>query len=306
PQRKCVHRKWILHRRRDSPPCIRTSLSLTSLLIWTGRRSPPPPAAPPLSAAVPPCSTSGPASATQLGRRLPLHTSAKSSQSSRTAVPGGSSHKRILSYRSFAPATHPRPVTKTDTDWFRSSPFRIDLLEHKDTVAVPIKHPERQIKALEGLTLTWILIDTLRYRAANLSSIHPVTVQYHWFTGEIQARFASIVTAGQGHVQCGIVVTCASSSGDQMQVKEVRLEIEDIDGKHLTGNESLAVLEQALTAEKGKVKTPAEEARRRYREFEEMRRGRREKMQRREGALDTICAVFGVLIFAAFLVLICM
>lgn len=203
-------------------------------------------------------------------------------------------------------------VTKTDSNWFRSSPFRIDLLDHKDPVLVPIDNSDddddKQIRAVEGVTLSWILIDPIARRAVNLSSHNPVATQRHWLTGEIQVRFASILTAAdQGDVQCGIVVTCDGSLGKGMQVKEVRLEIENIDGRHLNGKESLFILKGALEAEKrtGGRRSTAE-VRRRYREFEGMKRERREKEKRKEVALDTLCVAFGVVIFAAFFILICM
>lgn len=82
-----------------------------------------------------------------------------------------------------------------------------------------------------------------------------------------------------------------------MQVKEVRLEIEDMDGKHLNGRESLVILEGALEGKRGMSKN---RGRQRYAEFEEMKRERRERELRREGDWDIFCVAFGVSVFIFF------
>ncbi|PIN14189.1 hypothetical protein CDL12_13195 [Handroanthus impetiginosus] len=192
--------------------------------------------------------------------------------------------------------------TETQTEWFRCSPFRIDLLEPKDVVPTAQNYPAGGTEILAGMTLSWILIDPIGQRAANVSSHKPVMVQRHWLTGELQATFASILAAddGDGGVQCGIVVTCGGSEGGEMQVREVRLEIEDMDGMHLNGKESLVILQGALEGKKGTGKNRVEEARRRYREYAEMKRERRERKLRKEGALDLLWVAFGVSIFYFF------
>lgn len=193
--------------------------------------------------------------------------------------------------------------TETVTGWFRCSPFRIDLLEPKDVVPTPIKHPEGEeacTEMINDMTLSWILIDPIGRRAVNLSSHKPVTVERHWLTGEVQVRYASILAVDHGHVQCGIVVRCGGSEGGEMQVREVSLEIEDMDGTHLNGKESLVFLQGALEGKKGTGINRVEEGQRRYKEFVEMKRERRERKLRTEGALDMCCVAFGVSIFVAF------
>ncbi|KAL2229285.1 probable F-box protein At2g36090 [Sesamum indicum] len=190
--------------------------------------------------------------------------------------------------------------TETDKEWFRRLPFRIDLLEPKDVVPTPIKYPVGDgacAEILEGMTLSWILIDPIGRRAANLSSHEPVTVQRRWLTGEVQARFATILAADQGHVQCGIVVTWGRSEGG---VREVSLEMEDMDGKHLNGKDSLVILQGAMEGKKGTGKKRVEEGLRRYREYAEMKRERGERKLMRERALDLAFMAFGIFINAAF------
>ncbi|KAL7092265.1 hypothetical protein ACP275_12G155200 [Erythranthe tilingii] len=193
--------------------------------------------------------------------------------------------------------------TSTDGGWFRSSPFRIDLLEPKDVVPTAVKYlagDESVAEILDGMTLSWILIDPIGRRAANISSHNPVAVQRHWLTGELQVRFASILaTAGHGHVQAGIVVTCGGSEGGEMQVREVKLEIEDVDGIHLNGKDSMVILEGALAGKKGTGKNRVREGRRRYREFEKTKR---EKVENR-GSFGYVVLGFWCINSYCFLVL---
>ncbi|KAL6988455.1 hypothetical protein U1Q18_014206 [Sarracenia purpurea var. burkii] len=205
--------------------------------------------------------------------------------------------------------------TETVTDWFRCSPFRIDLLDPKDVVPTTIPHPESDgaCTALsEEMILSWVLIDPIGRRAANISSHKPVSLQRHWLSGEVQLLFVSILGGGEWKgptsdlVQCGIVVTCGSggSEGGDMQVREVSLQVEDMDGMQLTGKKSLGILHRALDYSRrgNKMKRREEEGRMRYREFLEMKRDRRERKLRTEGTLDMLCVAFGfgVTIFAAF------
>ncbi|GER29045.1 F-box family protein [Striga asiatica] len=199
--------------------------------------------------------------------------------------------------------------TETDSDWFRCSPFRVDLLEPKDAVPTPIRLPaaaeEDCAEVAGGMTLSWILVDPAGGRAVNLSSIRPVGARRHWLTGEVQVRYLSVVAAA--HVQCGVVVTCGEKEGGGglVQVREVSLEMEDVDGTRLNGRDSLIFLQGALDGGRGTGRNRVEEGLRRYGEYVEMRRERRERRMRREGVMDVLCVAFGVcafLLFCCFLV----
>ncbi|CAL5419641.1 unnamed protein product [Camellia sinensis] len=203
--------------------------------------------------------------------------------------------------------------TETLTGWFRCSPFRIDLLDTKDVIPTTVCHPDSDEACAEladEISLSWVLIDRVGRRAANLSSQKAVSVERHWLTGEVQVRFASILAGANrrgptsGLVQCGIVVTCGGGSEEgagMMQLREVSLLVEDMDGMQLPGKDSLVILHNALEG-KRKIKNREEEGRRRYREYLERKRERRERKLRNEGTLDMLCAAFGfgVTIFAAF------
>lgn len=121
-------------------------------------------------------------------------------------------------------------------------------------------------------------------------------------SGEVQVRFATVLPGYQKGelVQCEIVVTCGGSEGGEMQVREVSLEMEDMDGMHLNGKDSLVILERAFRGKRGKGMKRGEEGMRRHREYAERKRERRERKMRTEGALDILSVVFGVTAFAAF------
>lgn len=145
----------------------------------------------------------------------------------------------------------------------------------------------------EGLTLSWILVNPTaqQQQAANLSSLRPVSVQRHWLTNDIQVKFATILS----DVQCGITVMFGSG----MQVREVSLQVEDMDGINLNGKESLGILRAAM--EQGeRRKGRKEESKERYEEYLRNMRERRDRNLRREGRLDSLCVAVGVSILVCF------
>ncbi|XP_038905521.1 probable F-box protein At2g36090 [Benincasa hispida] len=191
--------------------------------------------------------------------------------------------------------------TETVSGWFRCSPFRIDMLDPKDVIPTPIKFPIGGGNACrelgEDLTLSWIMIDAAGRRAMNMSSYRAVSVQRHWLSGEVQVQFATVLGGERGTaaewVKCGIAVTCGGWEGGNLQVREVNLEVEDMDGTFLDGKDSLVILERAMEGKMGrrgkKIKLE---------EFLEKKNERKERKVRREGTLDMMCLAFGFFGFA--------
>ncbi|XP_062171843.1 F-box protein At2g27310-like [Alnus glutinosa] len=179
--------------------------------------------------------------------------------------------------------------SETETASFLCSPFRVDLLDEKESVRTPIRHVgegEAWLKSLEeNLTLTWIVIDPSRNCAANVSSQRPVSVQRHWLTGEIQVRFATIMSGEMSSssvlVQCGVVVTCGGKVGGEVHVGQVSLQVEDMEGKHMNGRDSLVILQAAMESGRRK-KERSGEGKERFEEFLEMQR---ETKKRRAGSI---------------------
>ncbi|KAJ1385770.1 F-box-like domain superfamily [Sesbania bispinosa] len=198
--------------------------------------------------------------------------------------------------------------TETVTGWFRCSPFRVDLLDPKDVVRTPVKYPvdEDTCRDLgEEMRLSWIVIDPAGGRAVNVSSWKPVSVQRHWLSGEVHVRFATVVRGEKGTALevalCSVAVTWGGvEGGKNMQVREVSLQVEDMDGKQLNGRESLVILKRALEGERNGNKEGGVEG---YREFVKRKKEREEGKVRAEARLDMLCVGLAALTFAALFVL---
>ncbi|KAK4281695.1 hypothetical protein QN277_013157 [Acacia crassicarpa] len=196
--------------------------------------------------------------------------------------------------------------TETVSDWFRCSPFRLDLLDPKDVVKTPVQCPKGE-NAYGELRLSWIVIDPEGRRAMNLSSEKPVSVKRHWLSGEVQVRFATVLAGDKGSASelalCWLVVTCGGTEGGEMQVREVSMEVEDMEGMHLNGRDSLVCMQRAMGGKRGKKNVgeeAEEEARKKYREFMGKKEERREKKVRAEGRLDMMCVALAAVSFAIF------
>ncbi|XP_054801999.1 probable F-box protein At2g36090 [Prosopis cineraria] len=190
--------------------------------------------------------------------------------------------------------------TETVSDWFRCSPFRVDMLEPKDVVQTPTRYPEGEDACRElgeELRLSWIAIDARGGRAVNLSSQKPVSVQRHWLSGEVEVKFASVLAGEKGSSSelalCSVSVTCVGAEGGEMQAREGNLQMEDMDGMKMKGRDSLVILQRAW---KGKRESK-NEGREGYRMFGERKRERKERMMRREGTLDVVCVSLATLSF---------
>ncbi|XP_020210305.1 probable F-box protein At2g36090 [Cajanus cajan] len=175
--------------------------------------------------------------------------------------------------------------TETVTGWFRCSPFRIDMVGEKEAVRAGVGFPVDEETCRE-LRLSWILVEAKGRRAADVSSGRAVEVRRHWLSGEVEARFATAVA--EGAAVCSAVVRW----GPEMEVREVSLQMEDVDGVHMVGRDSLVILEKVLEGErKGKKELEGGEG---YREFLKRKKERKEWKVRAEGRLDMLCVAFAI------------
>lgn len=192
--------------------------------------------------------------------------------------------------------------TETLSGWFQSSPFRIDLMEPKEVAAAPLKFEGEDGACMElakeRLRVSWILIDPSSRRAVNVASAAAVEARRHWLTEDIQLRFATVVDGGDGDpVQCAAVVTCGGKEGGELQLREISMQVEDMEGKILSGGESLEILEAAMEGRRRKSDVKIQ--REAYEMFLRMKMQSRERKQRRERSLDMVCIAAGVSIFMA-------
>lgn len=84
-----------------------------------------------------------------------------------------------------------------------------------------------------------------------------------------------------------------------MQVREIYLQVEDMDGVNLNGKDSLVILQKAMEVGKRSKRRGGEEGKERYQDYLKLKGERKEMKLRREGRLDTMCMAFGVSIFTA-------
>ncbi|XP_022730183.1 F-box protein At2g27310-like [Durio zibethinus] len=194
---------------------------------------------------------------------------------------------------------------ETSSGWFLCSPFRVDLLDPKDSTSTPIKYfggskDDTWLKHLEeNLSLSWIVIDPTRKKAVNMSSRRAVSLQRHWLTGDVQVRFGTVVMSGdelrgssRELVECAVVVMCGGKEGEDMHVREVSMVMDDMEGKALNGKDSLLILEGVM--ERGRRRGNGNEGKEKYEEYEGKKRERKKRKQRKERALDLVCITIGV------------
>ncbi|KAL4561585.1 hypothetical protein LXL04_033755 [Taraxacum kok-saghyz] len=199
----------------------------------------------------------------------------------------------------------------TPSDWFKSSPFRIDLLEPKEVVPLAVQF-SGDIQFLlpnlvKNMTLSWIMIDPSQNRAVNLSSIIPVSVQRNLLNGDIDVIFSVVIALDvplhdKGYVDCNIRLTCGIKDDGELNVSGVSLMVLDMDGKCLSGKESMMIL-QGLTVAKRRSRRyigGGEEQKERYDEFIQRSRERKEKMERREKRIYMASVASGVTIIMLF------
>lgn len=82
-----------------------------------------------------------------------------------------------------------------------------------------------------------------------------------------------------------------------MHVREVSLTMEDTEGRHVMGRDSIVILQNAM--ENGERKKPnAEEAKARFDKFCVEKREKRERKMRRDKAMDMVAMLVAFAVFA--------
>ncbi|KAK7312663.1 hypothetical protein VNO77_36704 [Canavalia gladiata] len=199
--------------------------------------------------------------------------------------------------------------TETNKNWFLSSSLWMDVLEPDEFVPTPVKFvckDEEWMNDLEeNLNLSWIVMDPNQKRAANVSSWRAVSVARHWLTREVEVVYAAMM-AGERQtatemVQCVVKVTCCGKVGAELHVREVNLVMEDTEGRHVSGNEGMKILQRAMQDGKRKrVEFDGVGAKERFQKFSCLMKERRESKHRREKARDvvsTLLAFIALLLF---------
>lgn len=164
----------------------------------------------------------------------------------------------------------------------------------------------------KNLTLSWIIIDSSRNRAVNLSSRWPVSVRQDWLTSDLHVKYAVVIAAGGNQrwglfparecMECEVMVTPGGrgKKGEEMLcVKEVNMQMKDMEGRNLSGKDGLVILQEVM--ESGKRKNGRrEEVKERYEQFLMRKIDRKEKKERAERVLNNVCLASGLVMLAAF------
>ncbi|XP_058770870.1 F-box protein At2g27310-like [Vicia villosa] len=223
------------------------------------------------------------------------------------------------------------PNANDNAGWFYNCPFRIDLLTYADrddnndgeeevTISVtdglpPITSMERERKdgklwheLRDGLLLSWILVNKKIKQAANLASWSPLDGQRHWPTEkDFVIRFGSVLPAKDilpsQVVQCILVmkfrVVHIEEEGFETSLKltELSMQLEDMEGSHVNGKNSLHILKEALSCRRSKNYSEAIESCHMY---SKVQNELKEEKMRSESRLDTFCIVTGIAAFMTF------
>lgn len=202
-------------------------------------------------------------------------------------------------------------VTLTDTSasGFLGSLFCVDLIEHKETVEIPLKYQgdeECMSKLEESLTLSWIVIDPTLKRAANVSSLRPVSVRPHWDGNGIKVIYATVLSGEScgiettKFVECRIVAIFTCDEGKMLQLKELSLCVVDMVRTRLNGEKSLRILEAAL--ETGHRKRENGDAKIMYGKYLDFKRNMRDEKKGRGDKLYRALWVFHAIIWVFFVI----
>eukprot|EP00249_Psilotum_nudum_P018199 c26688_g1_i1 orf=770-1888(+) len=222
------------------------------------------------------------------------------------------------------------PGASNSHGWFYNSPFRIDLLnfadgedEHAGQPSVTIdghlpcvtsvekeRKDGRLWKALwEDVRLSWILVHKKTKQMVNLSSWRPLNGQRHWPSDlDFLVRFGSILPDHDSLtgkvVQCNIILKCRLSSAllteqgnPYLEMTELSLQLEDMEGSHLYGSRSLLVLKEALECNKSKNHMEVLHS---YQQYLKIQSEMKEEKFRSESRLNTVCIISWIAAFISF------
>ena len=224
------------------------------------------------------------------------------------------------------------PNANSFNSWFHNCPFRIDLLTYaardddddggggEVILSVsdglpPITSLERERKdgklwreLRDGLQLSWIVVNKKLKQAANLASWSALGGQRHWPTdGDFVIRFGSILPA-KDILPCQVVecilsmkfrVVHTEGEGVQTTLKltEVSMQLEDMEGSHVNGRNSLLILKEALSCRRSKNYSEVLESCHLY---SKAQNELKEEKMRNESRLDRLCILSGIAAFITF------
>ncbi|XP_039013871.1 F-box protein At2g27310-like isoform X1 [Hibiscus syriacus] len=221
------------------------------------------------------------------------------------------------------------PNANGSNSWFHNCPFRIDLLnyaardddsEGEVTLSVsdglpPITSMEKERKdgklwkeLRDGIRLSWIIVNRKVKEAANVASWSPLGGQRHWPTDkDFVIRFGSVLPAKDilpcQVVECilimkfRVVQTEGVAVETTLKLTELSMQLEDMEGAHVNGRNSLHILKEALSCRRSKNYSEVVESCHLY---SKVQSELKEEKKRNESRLDRLCILSGIAAFVTF------
>ncbi|XP_021761072.1 probable F-box protein At2g36090 [Chenopodium quinoa] len=210
--------------------------------------------------------------------------------------------------------------------WFYNAPFHIDLgnSDVNDNIGKVIITGEDGLPLIESvdnerkegklwmelqdrLRLSWIIVNTKVKQAANVSSFIPLGVQRHWPSDkDFLVRFGSVLPA-EDILPCQVVecillvkfrmVNDTASGCVNLELTQVSMQLEDMEGFHVNGRNSLMVLNKALSCRKSRNYSEVLESCNLY---SRVRSEIKEEKMRNESRIDKMCILSGVVAVVTF------
>ncbi|TKY67043.1 F-box protein [Spatholobus suberectus] len=194
--------------------------------------------------------------------------------------------------------------TETHKNWFLTSPLWVDALEPNELIPTTVKFARKDEEWLrhleESLSVSWIVVDPTRGRAANVSSRRAVLARRHWLTREVEVVYAAEMAgerqSATERVQCVVKVTCCGKVGGELHVRGVNLVMEDTEGRQVSGKEGVAILQRAMeSGERKRVDHVG--VKERFEKFTCLVKESRERKFRREKARDVVSTLLALVAF---------
>ncbi|RWR87723.1 putative F-box protein [Cinnamomum micranthum f. kanehirae] len=225
--------------------------------------------------------------------------------------------------------------------WFLDCPFRIDVLNYQrgstavdddgfddgqdvqdhDEVtmaslpSIPMVEKKERgnskfcRKLEKNVRLSWVLLNTKTGKAVNLSSWKPILVQRHWPSeSDFLMRFGCVVQVEEqllprSSAECVISVRCRLLEREGcLRWTEISMQVEDMEGAHVSGRTGIMLLEGALRCERSRHNWEVEMG---YGEYMREKREVVQKKMKNEGFADMLCLFSGIALLGSlcFLVL---
>ncbi|KAL5728910.1 hypothetical protein ACHQM5_001935 [Ranunculus cassubicifolius] len=181
---------------------------------------------------------------------------------------------------------------------FQDSSFQIDLIEPKHVIPTRIQlEQDRYLSLMDDLSLSWIIV--IGKKSVNLSSFKPVSLQRYWLTNDIHVKYATIIRVDNNvDVKCEMNVIF----GKEMELYEVSMNVENMDGVVLNGENTLGILQRAAEYSERRKWRNSEEARYKYEEYLKKTKKRSVESGWRSDVIPA--AAFGMSILVSFCMLV--